>query len=39
MRGGSWNHYNPDILRSAYRGRDEWDVRNDSFGFRVARTL
>jgi len=37
-RGGSWV-YLPVLLRSAFRYRDSPDYRDDSNGFRVARTL
>jgi formylglycine-generating enzyme required for sulfatase activity len=35
LRGGSW-HLNPRKCRSALRGRDAPDNRNDNFGLRVA---
>ena len=38
LRGGSWS-YNPVNLRSASRNDDAAGARNDSGGFRVARTL
>ncbi len=38
VRGGSWD-VNPDILRSAARGRYITDFRDVFLGFRVARTL
>ncbi len=38
FRGGSWFN-EPEILRSAIRGRLRPDVRNDVMGFRLARTL
>ena len=38
LRGGSWYSI-PRYLRSAYRGWDPPDVRNNYVGFRVARTL
>jgi formylglycine-generating enzyme required for sulfatase activity len=38
LRGGSWSG-SPEVLRSANRSWDEPDSRNDSVGFRVARTL
>jgi formylglycine-generating enzyme required for sulfatase activity len=38
LRGGSWFNYSYD-LRSALRRVDLTDVRLNSFGFRVARTL
>ena len=38
VRGGSWGD-RPEGLRSAFRGRDRRDVRNDVSGFRVARML
>ena len=37
-RGGSWVNY-PLFLRSAIRGRNATDSRNDNLGFRVGRTL
>ena len=37
-RGGSWNHF-PRLLRAANRIRLDAGYRNDSVGFRVARTL
>ena len=38
LRGGSW--YNePEVLRSANRGRSDTGSRDDTFGFRIARTL
>ena len=37
-RGGSW-YYAPDILRSASRERYSIDFRNNTGGFRVARTM
>ncbi|MFZ1415768.1 MAG: reverse transcriptase domain-containing protein [Defluviicoccus sp.] len=36
-RGGSWNN-NPRNLRSANRNRNEPDNRNNTLGFRLART-
>ena len=38
LRGGSWN-LNPRYLRSAVRNGYPSGSRNDSYGFRVARTL
>ena len=38
LRGGSWE-YNPRILRSARRDTGPTSFRNDSNGFRVARTI
>jgi formylglycine-generating enzyme required for sulfatase activity len=38
LRGGSWD-FNPQYLRSAYRGRLHPGDRFDGVGFRVARTL
>lgn len=38
LRGGSWN-VDPQILRSADRGRDLPDIRLNYLGFRLARTL
>jgi formylglycine-generating enzyme required for sulfatase activity len=38
LRGGSWN-YNPQALRSAFRGRDATVLRFINLGFRVGRTL
>jgi len=38
LRGGSWD-VNPQNLRSALRGRDPPDYRDNDIGFRVARTL
>ncbi len=38
VRGGSWND-GPGVLRAAYRKRYGPDDRNDSVGFRLARTL
>ena len=38
VRGGWWN-LEPENARSAARGRNERDGRNDNRGFRVARTL
>jgi formylglycine-generating enzyme required for sulfatase activity len=38
VRGGSW-FYVPQDLRSASRGGVQTDVRNDTLGFRVGRTL
>jgi formylglycine-generating enzyme required for sulfatase activity len=38
VRGGSWND-NADSLRSAYRLRGLSRDRNNTIGFRVARTL
>ena len=38
LRGGSWSNY-PWNLRSAFRLRNETDVRDSTVGFRVARTL
>jgi formylglycine-generating enzyme required for sulfatase activity len=36
VRGRSWNN-RPRCLRSAFRGRDYPDNRNNAIGFRVAR--
>jgi Sulfatase-modifying factor enzyme 1 len=38
LRGGSWNN-NPQNLRSANRGGNRPDYRNNNVGFRVASTL
>lgn len=38
LRGGSWS-FSPKILRSAKRDRTAIDRRDDSIGFRVARTV
>jgi formylglycine-generating enzyme required for sulfatase activity len=38
VRGGSWGS-NPQDLRSANRGRDPADARDNDVGFRVGRTL
>ena len=38
LRGGSWD-YTPWYLRSAVRPGYDATARNDSFGFRIARTL
>jgi formylglycine-generating enzyme required for sulfatase activity len=38
VRGGSW-YERPDTLRSANRHGGTTEVRNDSLGFRVARTI
>jgi eukaryotic-like serine/threonine-protein kinase len=38
LRGGSWDCH-PVLLRSAYRNRYLPDIRDNSVGFRVARTL
>lgn len=38
LRGGGWNS-RPRVLRSAFRYWGYPNNRNDSFGFRVARTL
>ncbi len=38
VRGGSWSLF-PDNLRSALRSGADSDLRADSLGFRVARTL
>jgi formylglycine-generating enzyme required for sulfatase activity len=38
IRGGSWNN-RAKVLRSAFRGRDYPDNRNNAIGFRVARRL
>jgi formylglycine-generating enzyme required for sulfatase activity len=38
LRGGSWSSY-LENLRSADRGRNSTDLRDDSVGFRVGRTL
>ncbi len=37
-RGGSWG-FDPQGLRSAYRGRGVSDYRYDDIGFRLSRTL
>ena len=37
-RGGSW-YYIPWFLRSGYRGGYETEIREDTLGFRVARTF
>jgi formylglycine-generating enzyme required for sulfatase activity len=39
MRGGSWNSWLPSDLRSANRRWYHSDGRDNSIGFRVARTL
>jgi formylglycine-generating enzyme required for sulfatase activity len=38
LRGGTWNS-DPRLLRSAYRFGFAPELRNPSFGFRLARTL
>jgi formylglycine-generating enzyme required for sulfatase activity len=38
LRGGSWL-YSPEDTRSAYRDRFATELRDDNYGFRVARTL
>lgn len=38
LRGGSWGD-SPRDLRSAFRGVSTPDIRNNYFGFRLARTL
>ena len=38
LRGCSWN-FNPQGLRSAYRGRYTPAGRSNDFGFRLARTV
>jgi formylglycine-generating enzyme required for sulfatase activity len=38
LRGGSWSGI-PDLLRSAYRGRNQPDYSGNGIGFRVARAL
>lgn len=38
QRGGAWNYY-PYYLRSAYRGSDNPERRNNNYGFRVALSL
>ncbi len=38
LRGGSWSD-DPQILRAAYRLRGSTDIRDNSIGFRLARTL
>ena len=38
LRGGSWYFYNPSFFRSASRASLAPDDRNNSLGFRVART-
>ena len=38
MRGGAWNS-KPGDLRSARRVRDDFGLRSNDIGFRVARTL
>ena len=37
VRGGSWG-YDPQLLRSAYRGWVAAEIRSDDLGFRIART-
>jgi formylglycine-generating enzyme len=37
LRGGSWS-WDPDGLRSAYRGWDGPGIRNFNYGFRCARS-
>ena len=39
LRGGSWINGFPDHFRCAYRREDPPVSRDDSYGFRVARTL
>jgi formylglycine-generating enzyme required for sulfatase activity len=39
LRGGSWNNSEPWTLRSAYRFNHSRDNRNNSMGFRAARTI
>jgi formylglycine-generating enzyme required for sulfatase activity len=38
LRGGSWN-YSPQVLRSAFRGRNRPVDRDYDAGFRIARTF
>ena len=38
LRGGTWDE-GPWLLRSAYRGRAQAEIRASQAGFRVARTL
>ena len=38
LRGGTWNG-EPLLMRSAYRGLAQCDVRSNLAGFRVARTI
>lgn len=38
LRGGSWSN-DPRILRSAFRGWNQPDVRDSVIGFRLSRTL
>ena len=38
LRGGSWD-YEPEILRSAYRGYDEPTDSHDSMGVRLVCAL
>ena len=38
VRGGSWRN-DPDVLRSANRGRSEPGTRSPDLGFRVVRTI
>ena len=38
MRGGSWNDV-IEFMRAAHRQRNDSGVRDNSFGFRLARTL
>jgi formylglycine-generating enzyme required for sulfatase activity len=38
LRGGSFDSYNPDYLRSANRSNYSPDVRNYYYGFRFSRT-
>ena len=36
LRGGSWNIPDPDLLRCAFRSRDDPDGRYDFIGFRLV---
>jgi formylglycine-generating enzyme required for sulfatase activity len=38
LRGGAW-YNDPQLLRSAFRLRNEPDIRNYFYGFRVARSV